>query len=85
MRAVDAVARYLWEQGEGLDIYTDPLEPPGHLVVREGGHTRVFSPEEVAALAANLLAMGLMDEQGRPLRRGDFGREVRPSVVEVSA
>jgi hypothetical protein len=28
MWAVDAVARYLWEQGEGLDIYTDPLEPP---------------------------------------------------------
>jgi hypothetical protein len=77
MRAVDAVARFLWEQGEGLDIYTDPLEPPGHLVVREGGYTRVFSPGEVAALAANLLALGLMDERGRPLR----GR----SVEEVSA
>ena len=85
MRAVDAVARFLWEQGEGLDIYTDPLEPPGHLVVREGDYTRVFSPEEVVALANALLAMGLMDERGRPLRRGDFGREVRPSVVEVSA
>jgi hypothetical protein len=54
-------------------------------VVREGDYTRVFSPEEVVALAANLLALGLMDERGRPLRRGDFGREVRPSVVEVSA
>jgi hypothetical protein len=85
MWAVDAVARFLWEQGEGLDIYTDPLEPPGHLVVREGGYTRVFSPEEVVALATALLALGLMDERGRPLRRGDFGREVRPSVVEVSA
>jgi hypothetical protein len=20
---------YLWEQGEGVDVYTDPLEPPG--------------------------------------------------------
>jgi len=77
MRAVDAVARFLWEQGEGLDIYTDPLEPPGHLVVREGDYTRVFSPEEVVALANALLAMGLMDERGRPLR----GR----SVEEVSA
>jgi len=77
MRAVDAVARFLWEQGEGLDIYTDPLEPPGHLVVREGDYTRVFSPEEVVALAITLLAMGLMDERGRPLR----GR----SVEEVSA
>lgn len=85
MRAVDAVARYLWEQGEGVDVYTDPLEPPGHLVVREGGYTRTFTPEEVVALAITLLAMGLMDERGRPLKRGDFGREVRPSVVEVSA
>jgi hypothetical protein len=78
MRAVDAVARYLWEQGEGLDIYTDPLEPPGHLVVREGDYTRVFSPEEVVALANALLAMGLMDERGRPLRGA-------PSVEEVRA
>ena len=78
MWAVDAVARYLWEQGEGLDIYTDPLEPPGHLVVREGDYTRVFSPEEVVALAITLLALGLMDERGRPLRRA-------PSVEEVSA
>jgi len=78
MRAVDALARYLWEQGEGLDIYTDPLEPPGHLVVREGDYTRVFSPEEVVALATALRAMGLMDERGRPLRGA-------PSVEEVSA
>jgi len=64
--AVDALARYLWECG--LDVYTDPDEPPGHLVVREGDYTRVFSPEEVVALATALLAMGLMDERGRPLR-----------------
>jgi hypothetical protein len=63
---VDALARYLWERG--LDVYTDPLEPPGHLVVREGDYTRVFSPEEVVALAATLLALGYMDERGRPLR-----------------
>jgi hypothetical protein len=78
MWAVDALARYLWERGEGVDIYTDPLEPPGHLVVREGGHTRVLSPEEVVALATALLAMGLMDERGRPLRGA-------PSVEEVCA
>ncbi|MFZ8813558.1 MAG: hypothetical protein ACO2OU_06955 [Thermus aquaticus] len=66
MWAVDALARYLWECG--LDVYTDPDEPPGHLVVREGDYTRVFSPEEVVALATALLAMGLMDERGRPLR-----------------
>jgi len=77
MRAVDAVARFLWEQGEGLDIYTDPLEPPGHLVVREGDYTRVFSPEEVVALATALLAMGLMDERGRPLRGAPGLEEVR--------
>jgi hypothetical protein len=75
MRAVDALARYLWEQG--LDVFTDPEEPPGHLVVREGGYTRTFSPGEVAALANALLALGLMDERGRPPR----GR----SVEEVSA
>jgi hypothetical protein len=78
MRAVDAVARYLWEQGEGLDIYTALLEPPGHLVVREGDYIRVFSPEEVVALANALLALGLMDERGRPLRGA-------PSVEEVRA
>ncbi len=76
MWAVDALARYLWECG--LDIYTDPLEPPGHLVVREGDYTRVFSPEEVVALATALRAMGLMDEQGRPLRGA-------PSLEEVGA
>ena len=77
MWAVDALARYLWEQGEGLDICTDPLEPPGHLVVRDGEHTRVFSPEEVVALATALLAMGLMDERGRPLRGAPSLEEVR--------
>jgi predicted DNA-binding transcriptional regulator YafY len=75
MWAVNALSRYLWECG--LDVYTDPDEPPGHLVVREGDYTRVFSPEEVVALANALLALGLMDERGRPLR----GR----SVEEVSA
>jgi hypothetical protein len=63
---VDALARFLWEQG--LDVFTDPLEPPGHLVVREGDYTRTFAPGEVAALAATLLALGYMDERGRPLR-----------------
>jgi hypothetical protein len=29
MWAVDALARYLWEQGEGVDIYTDPPSPEG--------------------------------------------------------
>jgi len=64
---VDALARYLWERG--VDVFTDPLDPPGHLVVREGDYTRVFSPEEVVSLAITLLAMGYMDERGRPLRR----------------
>ena len=63
---VDALSRYLWLQG--LDVFTDPEEPPGHLVVKEGDYTRLFSPGEVAALAATLLAMGYMDERGRPLR-----------------
>jgi len=53
----------------GLDIYTDPEDPPGHLVVRDGEYTRTFTPEEVVALATALLAMGLMDERGRPLKR----------------
>jgi hypothetical protein len=74
MRAVDALARFLWEQG--LDVFTDPEEPPGHLVVRDGDYTRVFSPEEVVPLATALLAMGLMDERGRPLR-GRSVEEVR--------
>jgi hypothetical protein len=66
MWAANALSRYLWLQG--LDVYTDPDEPPGHLVVKEGGYTRTFTPGEVAALAATLLAMGYMDEKGRPLR-----------------
>jgi hypothetical protein len=66
MWAANALSRYLWLQG--LDVFTDPEEPPGHLVVRDGGYTRPFSPGEVAALAATLLALGYMDEKGRPLR-----------------
>jgi hypothetical protein len=65
----NALSRYLWECG--LDVFTDPEEPPGHLVVRDGGYTRVFSPGEVAALAATLLALGYMDEKGRPLKGRD--------------
>jgi len=38
-------------------------------VVRDGEYTRTFTPEEVVALATALLAMGLMDERGRPLKR----------------
>jgi len=75
MWAVDALARYLWERG--LDVYTDPEEPPGHLVVRDGEYARTFTPGEVVALAATLLAMGVMDEKGRPLR------EVRGGVDEA--
>jgi hypothetical protein len=71
MWATDALARFLWEKG--LDVSTDPAGPPGHLVVREGDYTRVFSPEEVEALAATLLAMGVMDEKGRPLKERSFG------------
>ncbi len=66
MWGANALSRYLWLQG--LDVFTDPEEPPGHLVVRDGGYARLFSPGEVAALAATLLAMGYMDERGRPLR-----------------
>ncbi len=66
MWAVDALARYLWLQG--LDVFTDPEEPAGHLVVRDGDYTRLFTPGEVVALAATLLALGYMDEKGRPLR-----------------
>ncbi|MGC8968107.1 MAG: hypothetical protein ACP5JV_07280 [Thermus sp.] len=65
MRPVDALARYLWE--EEADVFTDPLEPPGHLVVRDGRHTRTLLPNEVAALAAALWGMGLMDRKGRRL------------------
>jgi hypothetical protein len=71
MWATDALARFLWEKG--LDVSTDPAGPPGHLVVREGDYTRVFSPEEVEVLAATLLAMGVMDEKGRPLKERSFG------------
>jgi hypothetical protein len=53
---------------QGLDVYTDPDEPPGHLVVRDGEYTRTFSPGEVVALAGTLLALGYMDEKGRPLK-----------------
>jgi len=69
--ATDALARFLWEKG--LDVSTDPAGPPGHLVVREGDYTRVFSPEEVEVLAATLLAMGVMDEKGRPLGERSLG------------
>ncbi len=72
MRPVDAVAYFLWQ--EGVDVYTTPWDPPGHLVVRdEEGHTRVFFPHEVEALAATLLALGRMDRRGRPLRSHPLG------------
>jgi hypothetical protein len=80
MWAVDALARYLWERG--LDVFTDPEEPPGHLVVKEGGYTRTFTPGEVAALAATLLAMGVMDERGRPLRAVRGGVEEALEALE---
>ncbi|GAB5603905.1 hypothetical protein FJNA_24310 [Thermus sp. FJN-A] len=67
MRPVDALARYLWE--EGLDVSTTPWDPPGHLVVRDGDYARLFTPGEVVALAAALLALGQMDEKGRPLAK----------------
>jgi hypothetical protein len=73
MWAANALSRYLWLQG--LDVFTDPEEPPGHLVVRDGEYTRLFTPGEVAALAATLLAMGYMDERGRPLRETRGGGE----------
>ncbi len=71
MRLVDAVAYFLWQ--EELDVYTTPWDPPGHLVVREGGYSRVFLPHEVEALAATLLALGRMDHKGRPLRSPPLG------------
>ncbi len=73
MHPADALARYFWEQG--LDVFTDPLEPPGHLVVRDGGYTRAFSPHEIEALAAFLLGLGLMDGKGRPLKASPPGVE----------
>jgi hypothetical protein len=82
MWAANALSRYLWLQG--LDVYTDPDEPPGHLVVKEGGYTRTFSPGEVAALAATLLAMGVMDERGRPLRAVRGGEEALEALWEAA-
>ena len=40
MWAANALSRYLWLRG--LDVFTDPDEPPGHLVVRDGDYTRTF-------------------------------------------
>jgi hypothetical protein len=71
MWATDALARFLWEKG--LDVSTDPEGSPGHLGVRDGDYTRLFSPEEVGALAATLLALGVMDEKGRPLKERGLG------------
>jgi len=65
--AVDALARYLWEQGEGVDIYTDPLEPPGHLVVSQGG-----------GLYPRLLAGGGGGPGHRPPGHGAHGRAGTP-------
>jgi len=79
---VDALSRYLWLQG--LDVFTDPEEPPGHLVVKEGDYTRLFSPGEVAALAATLLAMGYMDERGRPLREARGVEEALEALWEAA-
>ena len=74
------MSRYLWLQG--LDVFTDPEGPPGHLVVRDGEYTRTFTPGEVVALAATLLALGYMDEKGRPLKsRG--GEEALEALWEV--
>jgi hypothetical protein len=70
---VDALARFLWERG--LDVFTDPEEPPGHLVVKEGGYTRTFTPGEVVALAATLVTLDYMDERGLPLRETRGGGE----------
>jgi hypothetical protein len=80
--AANALSRYLWLRG--LDVYTDPEEPPGHLVVRDGNYTRVFSPGEVVALAATLLAMGVMDERGRPLRAVRGGEEALEALWEAA-
>ena len=81
MWAANALSRYLWLQG--LDVYTDPDEPPGHLVVKEGDYTRLFTPGEVVALAATLLAMGYMDEKGRPLKRRG-GEEALEALWEAA-
>jgi len=82
MWAANALSRYLWLRG--LDVFTDPDEPPGHLVVRDGDYTRTFSPGEVAALAATLLAMGYMDERGRPLRAVGGGEEALEALWEAA-
>jgi hypothetical protein len=82
MWAANALSRYLWLQG--LDVFTDPDEPPGHLVVKEGDYTRLFSPGEVVALAATLLAMGVMDERGRPLRAVGGGEEALEALEGVA-
>ena len=74
------MSRYLWLQG--LDVFTDPEGPPGHLVVRDGEYTRTFTPGEVVALAATLLALGYMDEKGRPLKRRG-GEEALEALWEV--
>ncbi len=66
MKAIDALARYMWE--EGLGVSTTPWDPPGHLVVRDGDYTRLLLPHEVEAMAAALWALGLMDWKGRPLK-----------------
>ncbi len=76
------MSRYLWLQG--LDVFTDPEEPPGHLVVRDGEYTRTFTPGEVAALAATLLALGYMDERGRPLRAVRGGEEALEALWEAA-
>ena len=76
MWPVDALARFLWEQG--LDVSTAPWEPPGHLVARDGSYTRTLLPHEVEALARALWALGVMDAKGRPLRRAmDRGARVK--------
>jgi hypothetical protein len=80
MWAANALSRYLWLQG--LDVFTDPEGPPGHLVVRDGEYTRTFTPGEVVALAATLLALGYMDEKGRPLKRRG-GEEALEALWEV--
>jgi hypothetical protein len=79
---VDALARYLWERG--LDVFTDPEGPPGHLVVKDAGYTRLFTPGEVVALAATLLALGYMDEKGRPLRAVRGGEEALEALWEAA-
>jgi hypothetical protein len=82
MWAANALSRYLWLQG--LDVFTDPEEPPGHLVVRDGEYTRTFTPGEVVALAATLLALGHMDERGRPLKVRGGAEEALEALWEAA-